>query len=45
MKVNLSVNHLESFFIAERFFEGEFIEFNNKYGYINDNTEKINALS
>ncbi|CAD8115357.1 unnamed protein product [Paramecium primaurelia] len=35
----------KSFFIAERFFEGEFIEFNNKYGYINDNTEKINALS
>ncbi|CAD8064187.1 unnamed protein product [Paramecium sonneborni] len=34
-----------SFWIAERYFTGEFVRYNNNYGYINDNNSDINHLA
>ncbi|CAD8119981.1 unnamed protein product [Paramecium sonneborni] len=37
--------HDTSYWIAERFFQGEFIKFNNNYGYINPKKDLISILA
>ncbi|CAD8164784.1 unnamed protein product [Paramecium octaurelia] len=37
--------HDTSFWIAERFFKGDFVKFNNNYGYINPNNTLLNNIA
>ncbi|CAK84497.1 unnamed protein product (macronuclear) [Paramecium tetraurelia] len=37
--------HDSSFWIAERFFKGDFVKFNNNYGYINPNNNILNNIA
>ena len=35
----------EKFWIAERYFDGEFIKYNNNWGFINDKLIPLNQLA
>ncbi|CAD8088011.1 unnamed protein product [Paramecium primaurelia] len=37
--------HDSSFWIAERFFKGDFVKFNNNYGYINPKDDLLNNIA
>jgi len=36
---------LDSYWIAERFFSGEFVKYNNNYGFISDDKADINHFA
>lgn len=34
-----------AFWIAEKFFNGEFVKYNNNFGYINDEGSSLNKIA
>lgn len=36
---------LDKYWIAERFFKGEFVKYNNNYGFINEDISELNKFA
>lgn len=39
------LNNLDSFWIAERFFNGEFVKYNNNFGFIEEDINDMNKMA
>jgi myosin protein heavy chain len=42
---SINILYLDSYWIAERYFNGEFVKYNNNFGFISDDPSDINNLA